>query len=63
MARNIISRMGKDPGITAVISGGFHTQEMAEIFKKKGVAYAVITPDVKVLDQDQAYKARLREEE
>jgi hypothetical protein len=63
MARNVLQRMGKDPGIIALISGGFHTHEIAEIFKKKGISYAVVTPHVQVLDQDQAYKARLREEE
>ena len=30
---------------------------------KKGIAYVVITPRVTVLDQDEAYRARLREEE
>ena len=30
---------------------------------KKGIAFAVITPNVKVLDHEDAYRARLREEE
>jgi hypothetical protein len=63
MARNVLQRMGNNPGVIVLISGGFHTHEIAEIFKKKGVSYAVVTPHVEVLDQDQAYKARLREEE
>ncbi len=63
MVKNLLARMGKTPGYTALISGGFHTQEMAEQLKKKNIPYLVITPQVKVLDQDEAYKARLREEE
>ncbi len=63
MVKNLLARMGRTPGYTALISGGFHTQEMAEQLKKKNIAYLVITPQVKVLDQDDAYKARLREEE
>jgi hypothetical protein len=36
---------------------------MAEALKARRMTYVVITPRVKVLDQDEAYKARLREEE
>jgi len=63
MADNVIQRMGSTPGYIALITGGFHSQEIGVQFKKRGVAYMTVTPDVKVLDQDQAYKARLREEE
>jgi hypothetical protein len=63
MADNLIARMGKGGGITALISGGFHTGDIGEILKKRKIAFAVVTPHVQVLDQDQAYKARLREEE
>lgn len=63
MADNMLKRMQKTKGITVLISGGFHTQEIGEILKKKKVNFAVVTPHVEVLDQDQAYKARLREEE
>ncbi len=63
MAKNLIDRMGKTPGITVLITGGFHTKEISEILKTRGFSYAVVTPRVDVLDQDQAYKARLREEE
>lgn len=63
MVKNLVTRMGKVPGYTALISGGFHTQEMAEQLKKKNIAYLIITPHVTVLDQDDAYRARLREEE
>lgn len=63
MTRNLLSKMGKRPGYTAVITGGFHTGHMTEDLRQLGIAYAVITPDVKVLDQDDAYRARLREEE
>ncbi len=63
MAKNVMDRLQRTPGITALITGGFHTKEIAQIFKKKGIAFAVVTPHVTVLDQDQAYKARLREEE
>jgi hypothetical protein len=63
MANNVLKRMGSTPGYTVLVTGGFHTQEISVQFKKRGVAHMVVTPDVKVLDQDQAYKARLREEE
>jgi len=63
MAENIIKRMGNTPGYIGFITGGFHSVEVAAQFKKHGVAYMTVMPDVKVLDQDQAYKARLREEE
>jgi hypothetical protein len=46
-----------------LVSGGFHTQEMAQMLKDRKMTYVVITPRVTVLDQDEAYKARLREEE
>jgi hypothetical protein len=63
MAQNLLSRMNGAAGITALVTGGFHTREIADILKKNNIAHAIVTPDVKVLDQDQAYKARLREEE
>jgi hypothetical protein len=63
MAENLIKRMGGMPGYTALITGGFHTKEISTQLKKRGVAFMIVTPDVKVLDQDQAYRARLREEE
>ena len=63
MVQNLLSRMGRTPGYTVLVSGGFHTQEMAEALKARKMTYVVITPRVTVLDQDEAYKARLREEE
>lgn len=63
MTENLVNRMGNVPGYTALVTGGFHTQEIAENLKKRGLAYAVVTPRVEVLDQDEAYRARLREEE
>jgi len=63
MVQNLINRMGKTPGYTVLVSGGFHTQEMAQALKARKMTYVVITPRVTVLDQDEAYKARLREEE
>ncbi len=63
MAQNLLTKMGRTPGYTALVTGGFHTQEIAEQLKKKGLSYVVITPRVEVLDQDEAYRARLREEE
>jgi hypothetical protein len=63
MVQNLINRMGSVPGYTVLVSGGFHTQEMAEALKARHMTYVVITPRVTVLDQDEAYKARLREEE
>ena len=63
MAKNLLDRMRGSKAITALVTGGFHTREIADILKSRGVSFAVVTPDVKVLDQDQAYKARLREEE
>jgi len=63
MAKNVIAKMGNTPGYTVLVSGGFHTQEMADEFKKLKMTYVVVTPRVKVLDQDEAYRARLREEE
>jgi len=63
MVQNLINRMGKTPGYTVLVSGGFHTQEMAQALKARNATYVVITPRVTVLDQDEAYKARLREEE
>jgi hypothetical protein len=63
MAKNVIDKMGKIPGYTVLVSGGFHTQEMAAEFKRRKMPYVVITPRVTVLDQDEAYRARLREEE
>lgn len=63
MVQNLTRRMGRTPGYTVLVSGGFHTQEMADALKEKKVTYVVITPRVIVLDQDDAYKSRLREEE
>jgi hypothetical protein len=63
MANNLLERMGSAPGVTVLITGGFHTRQIAALLKQRGVSYAVITPRVEVLDQDQAYRARLREEE
>jgi len=63
MTKNLLARMGRIPGYTAVITGGFHTGHMTEDLRAMGISYAVITPDVKVLDQDDAYRSRLREEE
>jgi hypothetical protein len=63
MVNNLVAKMGSTPGYTALVSGGFHTQEMAEQLKARKMPYVVITPRVTVLDQDEAYRARLREEE
>jgi hypothetical protein len=63
MAKNLLQRMGEAPGVTVLVTGGFHTKQIAAFLKQKGLSYAVITPRVEVLDQDQAYRARLREEE
>jgi hypothetical protein len=63
MVRNLLTKIGNTPGYVVLVSGGFHTQEMAQILKDKKMTYVVITPRVTVLDQDEAYKARLREEE
>lgn len=63
MTRNLLAKMGQTPGYTALVTGGFHTKEIADQLKSKGIAYAVVTPRVEVLDQDEAYRARLREEE
>jgi len=63
MVKNLLEKMGKTPGYTVLVSGGFHTQEMAEQLKQRKIPYVVITPRVTVLDQDEAYRARLREEE
>jgi len=63
MAKNLIQRMGAGPGVTVLITGGFHTRQISDILKQRGLSYVVITPRVEVLDQDQAYRARLREEE
>jgi len=63
MAQNLLKKSKWSPGITALITGGFHTQEIAGELKRLGVPYMIITPRVEVLDQDQAYRARLREEE
>lgn len=63
MVKNLLARMGSTPGYTALISGGFHTQEMADQLRAKKIPFVVVTPAVKVLDQDDAYRARLREEE
>jgi hypothetical protein len=63
MAQNVIAKMGRTPGVTALVTGGFHSQEIADEFKKMGLSYVIITPRVDVLDQDEAYRARLREEE
>ncbi len=63
MVNNLLAKMGSTPGYTVLVSGGFHTQEMAEQLKQRKIAYVVITPRVTVLDQDEAYRARLREEE
>jgi hypothetical protein len=63
MVQNLINRMGKTPGYTILVSGGFHTQEMAQALKDRKMTFVVITPHVTVLDQDEAYRARLREEE
>ncbi|HVO32934.1 MAG TPA: hypothetical protein VMU17_03405, partial [Elusimicrobiota bacterium] len=63
MASNLLAKMGNTVGMTGLITGGFHTQEISEQLKKKGIPFVVITPRVEVLDQDAAYRARLREEE
>jgi hypothetical protein len=63
MVQNLLVKMGNTPGYAALISGGFHTQEMAAELKRRGIPFVVITPAVRVLDQDEAYRARLREEE
>jgi hypothetical protein len=63
MVRNLLAKMGNTPGYTVLVSGGFHTQEMAQMLKDRKMTYVVITPRVTVLDQDEAYKSRLREEE
>jgi len=63
MVNNLTAKMGSTPGYTVLVSGGFHTQEMAEALKQRKIAFVVITPRVTVLDQDEAYRARLREEE
>jgi hypothetical protein len=63
MTKNLLNAMRFHPGITAMITGGFHTQEIAANLKQKNIPYLVITPRVEVLDQDEAYRARLREEE
>jgi hypothetical protein len=63
MVNNLVAKIGGTPGYTVLVSGGFHTQEMAEQLKERKIPYVVITPRVTVLDQDEAYRARLREEE
>jgi hypothetical protein len=63
MSDNLMKRAKFVPGVTALITGGFHTQEIAADLNKRGISYMVFTPRVEVLDQDQAYRARLREEE
>lgn len=63
MADNLLKRMGNTPGYTALVTGGFHTEEIGVQFRKRGVAFMVVTPRVTTLDQDRAYLNRLREEE
>ncbi len=63
MADNLLSKMGNSYGLTALVTGGFHTEEIAGELKDRGIPYVVVTPRVQVLDQDAAYRARLREEE
>jgi hypothetical protein len=63
MTHNLLQKVGRMPGLTALVTGGFHTQEISGELKRRQLAYLVITPRVEVLDQDQAYRARLREEE
>ena len=62
MTQNLLKKIGARP-LAVLVTGGFHTQEMAAQLKTLGIGYAVVTPQVEVLDQDAAYKARLREEE
>ncbi len=63
MVKNLLDKMGNTPGYTVLVSGGFHTLEMAEQLKQRKMSYVVVTPRVTVLDQDDAYRSRLREEE
>lgn len=63
MTHNLLQKMGRTGGITVLVTGGFHTKQISDQLKKKNIAYLVVTPRVEVLDQDMAYRARLREEE
>lgn len=63
MAKNLVDKMGGSPGYTVLITGGFHTQQIADDLKRRGISYVIVTPHVTVLDQDEAYRSRLREEE
>ncbi len=53
---------GRFAGNLAVVTGGFHTQGLAERFEKAGISYMVITPEIgKELPKEDLYAKRMSE--
>src|SRR4029077_12608784 len=59
MADNLINQLGSGPSV--LVTGGFHTNSIAHILKEHRIAFAVVTPLVDRLDQDELYVRSLTE--
>ena len=60
LVENTIKEMGRTKAnAVAVVSGGFHTQGMKELFKGKGYSYVVVTPRMTKAYNDKIYLSRM----
>ena|GEM_PF-6129832 len=62
MAQNVIRRIkesSSEDEAVILISGGFHRQGMSEVFRKEGIAYAVISPHFSEVEGVEKYEASM----
>jgi len=64
LVEKTIDEMGKrDATAVTVVTGGFHTQGLKELFKKKGYSYVVVMPRMTRKYDDKIYLSRMLDEQ
>jgi len=59
---NSIKKMEREKeNFSCLIAGGFHTQNLTQLFKQKGISYVVIAPKASLATNDKTYKKELKE--
>ncbi len=57
--RKMLPNSTSDTRPVILVAGGFHTQGMAERFKKEGLSYAVVTPKIERLPEVNSYRKHM----
>lgn len=57
--RKLLPKPTSDTRPVILVAGGFHTQGMAERFKKEGLSYAVVTPKIERLPEVNSYRKHM----